>query len=142
MNTKIGTSFGLALLIAFAAVATMLAMGMLTPKPTSAAIGSVVTVVTPATAMANGQYTITVTGAAGNAVGVTAIPVGGTITVTFGSLFTVPSTIATSAIKLKASVVDGSGSPTAGRLNDAADLSLIQSPSPRDQRGSRMPSSA
>jgi len=77
MNTKIGTSFGLALLVAIAAIATMFAMGMLTPKPASAIIGSVATAVTPATAGSTGQFTITVTGTSPSS-GVTAIPVGGT----------------------------------------------------------------
>ena len=120
MNTKIGTSFGLALLVAIAAIATMFAMGMLTPKPTSAAIGVVSTVVSPATAMSTGQYTITVTGVAAGA-GITAIPVGGIITVAFGSKFTVPATIDPSAVKLKASVVTaGATAGVPGQLVDAA----------------------
>ena len=95
MNTKIGTSFGLALLMAIAVVATMFAMGMLTPKPTSAAgLGEIDVAITPATAYANGQYTIAVSGGSAGG-GITAIPVGGTITVTFGTKFTVPASIAT-----------------------------------------------
>jgi len=121
MNTKIGTSFGLALLMVIGVLAAMFAMGVLTPKPASAAIGVVTTVVTPATGMANGEYTITVTGG-GVGDGITAIPVGGTITVTFGSKFTVPATIASSAIKLKAPVVTGGG--TAGRLNSPTSVAI------------------
>ena len=121
MNTKVGASFGLAVLMAIAAIATMFAMGMLTPKPTHAAIGSVATTVTPATAKSVGQYTIAVTG---GSTGISAIPVGGTITVTFGSKFTVPSSIATSAVKLKSTVVSGGTNGVAGRLNDAETISI------------------
>jgi hypothetical protein len=124
MNTKIGTSFGLALLMVIAAIATMFAMGMLTPKPASAAIGVVDTVVSPATAMSEAQYTITVTGVAAGA-GITAIPVGGIITVAFGTKFTVPASIPTSAVKLKASVVSaGVTAGTAGELVDAAMVTI------------------
>jgi histone H4 len=98
----------------------MFAMGVLTPKPASAAIGEVTTTLTPATAKSTGQYTIAVTGGSTT---ITAIPVGGTITVTFGSKFTVPSSIAASAVKLKATVVDG-GSGAAGRLNSASDITV------------------
>ena len=121
MNTKVGASFGLAVLMAIAAIVTMFATGMLTPKPTHAAIGVVSTTVTPATAMSVGQYTILVTG---GATGISAIPVGGTITVTFGSKFTVPSSIATSAVKLKSTVVSGGTNGVAGRLNDAETISI------------------
>jgi len=124
MNTKIGTSFGLALLMVIGVIATMFAMGTLTPKPASAAIGVVTTVVSPTTAGATGQYTITVTGVSGGA-GITAIPVGGTLTVTFGSKFTVPSSIAASAVKLKASVISGgTGTGAAGRLNSASAITV------------------
>jgi len=122
MNTKIGTSFGLALLLAIAAIATMFAMGMLTPKPANAAVGNIVVTITPATAFANGQYTIAVSGGFS---GISAIPVGGTITVTFGSKFTVPSSIATSDIKLKATVLSGGSSDgTPGYLNDAETVTI------------------
>jgi hypothetical protein len=122
MNTKIGSSFGLALLMVIGVLAAMFAMGSFSAKPVSAAIGVVDTVVTPTTAGATGQYTITVTGAAGGA-GITAIPVGGTLTVTFGSKFTVPSSIDASAVKLKAAVVDG-GTGAAGRLNSASAITV------------------
>jgi hypothetical protein len=125
MNTKIGTSFGLALLVAIAVVATMFAMGMLTPKPTSAAgLGGIGVAITPATAYSNGQYTITVSGTTAGT-GLTAIPVGGTITVTFGTKFTVPSSIDTSNIKLKATVVSGGTSQNPGYLNDAETVTIV-----------------
>jgi hypothetical protein len=110
------------MLVVIAALAVMFTMGIFTPKPASAAIGVVTTTVTPTTAKSTGQYTITVTGATGGA-GISAIPVGGTLTVTFGSKFTVPSSIAASAVKLKASVITG-GSGTAGRLNSASDVTV------------------
>jgi hypothetical protein len=122
MNTKIGTSFGLALLMVIGVIAAMFVMGNFTPKPVAAAdIGDVTVTVTPATAKSIGQYTILVSGGAG---GITTIPVGGTITVTFGSKFTVPSTIDTSAIKLKATVVSGGTTQIAGRLNDAETVNI------------------
>jgi len=122
MNTKIGTSFGLAMLMVIGVIATMFALGTFTAKPASAAIGVVDTVVTPTTAGATGQYTITVTGVSGGA-GITAVPVGGTLTVTFGSKFTVPSSIDASAVKLKAAVVSG-GTGSAGRLNSASAITV------------------
>ena len=61
MNTRIGTSFGLAMLMVIGAVAVMFAMGILTPQPASAALGSMDVAVTPTTAKATGQYTITAT---------------------------------------------------------------------------------
>jgi hypothetical protein len=122
MNTKIGTSFGLAMLMVIGVIAAMFATGMFTPKPASAAIGVVTTTVTPTTAKSTGQYTIVVTGAVGGA-GIGAIPVGGTITVTFGTKFTVPSSIAASAVNIKSTVITG-GTGTAGRLNSASSVTV------------------
>ena len=121
MNTRIGTSFGLAMLMVIGAIAVMFAMGVFAPKPASAALGGIDVAITPTDAKSTGQYTITVTGS-GGATGITAVPVGGTITVTFGSKFTVPSAIATSAIKLKAAVVTNGG--TASRLNSAGAVTV------------------
>jgi hypothetical protein len=108
--------------MAIGVIAAMFAMGTLSPKPVSAQLDGVDVTVTPATAKAATQVTILVTGTAGGN-SITAIPVGGTITVTFGSKWTVPSTIAASNIKLKASVVSG-GSGVADRLNNAADVTI------------------
>jgi hypothetical protein len=122
MNTKIGTSFGLALLMVIGVIAAMFAMGNFTPKPVGAAgLAEIAVTVTPATAKSIGQYTIAVSGGSG---GITAIPVGGTITVTFGSKFTVPSSIATENIKVKATVVSGGSSGVAGRLNNAETVTV------------------
>ena len=112
MNTRIGTSFGLAMLMVIGAMAVMFAMGIFTPKPASAALGGIDVAITPTDAKATGQYTITVTGS--SSAGITAVPVGGTITVTFGSKYTVPSAIAASAIKLKTNTVSNPGSASAG----------------------------
>jgi hypothetical protein len=109
------------MLMVIGVIVTMFAMGSFAAKPAHA-IGVVGTTVTPATAKSIGQYTIVVTGAVGGSTGVSAIPVGGTITVTFGSKFTVPSAIATTDIKLKATVLAGGGS--AGRLNNAEAVTI------------------
>jgi hypothetical protein len=122
MNTKIGTSFGLAALLAIAAIATMFALGAFTAKPASAAIGTVALVSSPTTAGAAAQHTVTVSGGATDQ---NAIAVGGTITVTFDSKFTVPSSIAASAVKLKSSKVsDGSGVGTANQLVSAGAITI------------------
>ena len=119
MNTKIGTSFGLAVLVAIAAIATMFALGAFSVKPASAAIGTVSMVTSPTTAGATAQHTVTVTGATTQA----AIPVGGSITATFDSKFTVPSSIASSAVKLKARDLSGT-SPTGDQLVSAGAITV------------------
>ncbi|NQW22613.1 MAG: hypothetical protein HQ475_04115 [SAR202 cluster bacterium] len=107
MNTKIGTSFGLALLVAMAAIATMFALGMFSATPARAAVAiPVAPVVTPTTAGALAQYTFTVTG---GGTATSALAVGETITITFDSKVGVPTSIATSAVKLKASAVGPAG---------------------------------
>ena len=122
MNTKIGTSFGLASLMVIGIIVAMFAMGNFTPKPVSAAgLAEIDVAIEPATAKSIGQFTIGVSGGAG---GITAIPVGGTITVTFGSKFTVPTSIATSHIRLKSTVVSGGAAGVAGRLNDAETVTI------------------
>ncbi len=81
MNTRIGTSFGLALFMAIGVIVTMVALGMFTAKPASADLAVTSVTVTPTRAKAIAQYTIVVTGVTGMA----AIPVGGSITVTFNT---------------------------------------------------------
>jgi len=119
MNTKIGQSFGLALLMAIAVIGTMFALGMFSIKPASAVMPAtgISVVVTPANARDIGQYTILVTGASNT------IDVGGTITVTFGSKFTVPSSIAASDVKLKTNVISGN-SGTANQLVSSGGITI------------------
>ena len=111
MNTKIGTSFGLAVVLAIGAIATMFALGMFQAKPANAAIGSVTVTIDPTKARSVSQYTIDVTGGSS---GISEISVGGNLVVTFDAKTTVPSSIAASAVTLKSSIVTGTG--TANQL--------------------------
>jgi len=127
MNTKIGTSFGLALLVAIAAIATMFALGMFQAKPAGAATGTklVATVaVDPAKARSIGQYTVTVTGVSA-ANDVSALSVGQTVTVTFDSKTTVPSSIAASAVKIKATAVGNGSDGNAGGANQLVNVGAV-----------------
>ena len=101
MNTKIGTSFGLAVLLAIGVIATMLALGMFEAKPASADHLSADVTVVPAKARSIGAYTIVFKNSTG-----ANLQVGETITVTFNTSTTVPSSIASSAVKLKATALD------------------------------------
>ena len=122
MNTKIGTSFGLAMLLVIGVIATMFALSMFTAKPVSAGIGTVTMVSTPTTAGATAQHTVTVSGNGSQ----TAVAVGGTITVTFDSKFTVPSSIASSAVKMKSDGISAGsgGAGTAGMLVNAGAITI------------------
>jgi hypothetical protein len=101
------------MLMVIGVIATMFALGMFTAKPASALIGVVTVASVPTTAGATAQHTVTVTGTGTQQ----AIPVGGSITVTFDSKFTVPSSIAASAVKIKADAVGaGAGGATANTL--------------------------
>lgn len=111
MNTKIGTSFGLAVVLAIGAIATMFALGMFQAKPANAAIGAVTVTIDPTKARSVSQYTIAVTGGSS---GISEISVGGNLVVTFDAKTTVPSSIAASAVTLKSSIVTGTG--TANQL--------------------------
>ena len=114
MNTKIGTSFGLALLVAIAAIATMFATGMFSAKQASA--GHVTTnathviSMTPSSLNVNAKTSWTVTlGVSG-----TALTAGsGTIAITFPTGVVVPSTIDKSRISV--------GGDTAGNLSFGLD---------------------
>jgi len=125
MNTKIGTTFGLALLVAIGAIAVMFAMGMFNAKPASAGLGTITAQVVPLPTKARSiaQYTILVTGASGS--GMNAIPVGGTITLTFQSGTTVPSAIAVADVTLKASLVSNGSDGNAGAANQLANASAV-----------------
>jgi hypothetical protein len=118
MKTKIGTSFGLAIMVAIGVIAAMLALGLFSgtdgfrASKLSADVGGahVAPTVTlaSATAGATTQYTILATGAAA------ALAVGDSITVTFNSSTTVPSSILATNTSLKANTLTGGG--TANQL--------------------------
>ncbi|MDA1127459.1 MAG: hypothetical protein O2913_02025, partial [Chloroflexi bacterium] len=116
MNTKIGTSFGLALLMAIGVIATMLVLGMFSAKPVSADTPAATVTVTPDKARSIAQYTVLVTGGAQGA-----LNVGDTITVTFNTSTGVPSSIAASAVKIKANNV---GTGTGNQLVNVAGVTI------------------
>ena len=60
MNTTIGKSFALAMLLAIGVIGTMLALGMFAAKPASASHAAVTVSVTPDKARDIGEYAITV----------------------------------------------------------------------------------
>jgi len=99
MNTKIGTSFGLALLVAIAAIATMFATGMFSAKPVGAIHSPVnsphVIAMTPSSLAVNAKTSWTITlGVSG-----TALTAGsGTIAITFPTGVVIPATIDKSRI--------------------------------------------
>jgi len=119
MNTKIGTSFGLVMLMVIGAIATMFALGLFTAKPASAAIGTITVESSPTTAGASAQHTVSVTGAGSQA----ALTVGGTISVKFDTKYTVPSSIASSTVKMKARDLTGT-SPTGDQLVSAGAITV------------------
>ena len=99
MNTKVGTSFGLALLVAIAAIATMFATGMFSAKQASA--GHVTTgaphviAMTPSSLAVNAKSSWTITvGVSGSALTAGS----GTIAITFPDGVVIPSTIDKSRI--------------------------------------------
>jgi hypothetical protein len=113
MNTKIGTSFGLALLMAIGVIVTMLALGMFSAKPAVADHMAATVTLEPTKARAIAAYTIVFDGSTG-----ANLEKGESITVTFNASTGVPSSIAASAIKLKTDDVAG-GSGVADRLVSA-----------------------
>lgn len=99
MNTKISTSFGLALLVAIAAIATMFATGLFSAKPASAGhvVSSATHVIamTPSSLSVNGASSWTITlGVSGAALTAGS----GTIAITFPSGVVIPATIDKSRI--------------------------------------------
>jgi hypothetical protein len=120
MNTKIGTSFGLILIMAVGVILTMMALGMFSAKPAHAEIAAVAPVITPTTAGSGAQYTVAVTGASAPT---SAMAVGSTITIKFDSKVTVPSSIAASSVKLKATGVGPAGAQ--GVANQLVSASAI-----------------
>ena len=98
MNTKIGTSFGLALLMAIAVVATMFALGMFSTSQVRADHGGFVTHVSnvdfvPSSPSVNAAGSWNVTFGVSSAL----VAGSGTITIAFPSGTVLPATIVTSA---------------------------------------------
>ena len=104
MKTRIGTTFGLALMVALGVLATMLALGLFSTSKVGADVGgahAVTVVLSPNSAGAAAKYTISASGAVGN------IDVGQDIFVTFNASTTVPASIAASNVTLRASAITG-----------------------------------
>jgi len=113
MKTKIATTFGLALMLVLGIFGTMLALGLfnsVAPVYATSVEQPRVTV-SPDTARDTGAYTILVTGNQN-------ILVGDLITMAFSST-TIPSTISTSNITIKASLV------SAGNPNELFDVAAV-----------------
>jgi len=106
MKTKIATTFGLALMLGLGLFATMLALGTFSSAPQVNALGFITSeagvVVVPTKAREIGEYTIQVTAAE-------TVGVDGTFYVKFNTKTTVPSSISTSNVTLKADAVTGTG---------------------------------
>ncbi|MCH2676502.1 MAG: hypothetical protein MK099_12365, partial [Dehalococcoidia bacterium] len=121
MNTKIGTSFGLALLMAIGVVSIMLVMGLFSPNKANAASPTVITSGTGSLtasptnpgAVATIKLPFTLTEAvAGNS---------GEIWVKFDKLYGVPDSIAKTAISI------ASGQTTGGVSNPLIDPTIVTS---------------
>ena len=114
MNTKIGTSFGLALLLAIGVVSTMLVMGLFSPNKAHAAsptVGSLTASPTNPGSTATIKLPFTLTEAvAGNS---------GEIWVKFDKLYGVPDTIAKTSISI------ASGQTTGGVSNPLIDPTIV-----------------
>ena len=116
MNTKIGTSFGLALLMAIGVVSIMLVMGLFSPNKANAAsptVGSLTASPTNPGAISTIKLPFTLTEAiAGNS---------GEIWVKFDKLYGVPDSIAKTAISI------ASGQTTGGVSNPLIDPTIVTS---------------
>ncbi|MDP6496623.1 MAG: hypothetical protein QF925_02115, partial [Dehalococcoidia bacterium] len=116
MNTKIGTSFGLALLMAIGVVSTMLVMGLFSPNKAHAAtptVGALTASPTNPGATTTIKLPFTLTEAiAGNS---------GEIWVKFDKLYGVPDTIAKTSISI------ASGQTTGGVSNPLIDPTVVTS---------------
>ena len=116
MNTKIGTSFGLALLMAIGVVSIMLVMGLFSPNKANAAsptVGSLTASPTNPGAISTIKLPFTLTEAiAGNS---------GEIWVKFDKLYGVPDSIAKTSISI------ASGQTTGGVSNPLIDPTIVTS---------------
>lgn len=102
MNTKVGTSFGLVLMLAIGVIAAMLALGTFSAPKAHATVGVVNVTVSPASARSIGQYTIQTTAN-------TDLDVGERVFVSFNTSTTVPASIDAANVKIKASALTGGG---------------------------------
>ena len=102
MNTKVGTSFGLVLMLAIGVIAAMLALGTFSAPKAHAVVGTVTVTVSPDGARATGQYTIQTTAN-------TKLDVGQRVFVSFNSSTKVPASIDVANVKIKASSLTGGG---------------------------------
>ena len=113
MKTKIGTSFGLALLLAMGVIATMLALGMFSASKAHADINILDITLSKAGAGSNAQITLTFTHDA-------VLPAGsGQIVVTFDKTWGIPSTISKDHIALTTQQTTG------GTSNPAIDPTVV-----------------
>jgi hypothetical protein len=113
MNTKIGTSFGLALLMAVGVIATMLALGMFSTQKANADVNVGDINLSSTSAGGNGQLSIEFTHEAVLTAG------SGQIVVTFDKNWGIPATIAKSFITLTTHQTTG------GTSNPAVDPSIV-----------------
>jgi len=113
MNTKIGTSFGLAMLLAIGVIAAMLAFGFFSPSKATADVDVEDITLSSATAGASGQIQIAFTTDTRLVAG------SGQLIVTFDATWGVPSTIAKEHI-----TITTSGS-TGGTSNPTLDPTIV-----------------
>ena len=113
MNTKIGTSFGLALLVAIGVIATMMALGMLSSQKASADVNVTDINLSSTSAGGNGQLSIEFTHT------IELVAGSGQIVVTFDKNWGIPATIAKSLITLTTSQTTG------GTSNPTVDPSIV-----------------
>ena len=115
MNTKVGTSFGLILMLAIGVIAAMLALGTFSAPKAHAVVEGVSVTVSPDGARSIGQYTIQVSAN-------TNLDVGQRVFVSFNSSTTVPAAIDASNVTLKATSLTGDG--TANELVTAGSVTV------------------
>jgi hypothetical protein len=120
MKTKIATTFGLALMLGLGLFATMLALGTFNSvSKVHAAVSDADVTVSPLKARETAQVTIVVSATQ-------AVAVGQRIIVKFNTSTGVPSSIATTNVKLKATVMSGSsdGTTVATQQVDSAAITV------------------
>ena len=115
MNTRVGISFGLVLMLAIGVISAMLALGTFPAPKSHADVGPIITVtVSPEAARAIGQYTIKTTVGAD-------LDVGERVFVRFNSSTTVPTSIDAANVKIKAGTLSAG---TGDELRSAAAVAV------------------